>query len=74
MSPEKQLKTPSAPNMDDEFYRVSGETCRTVVAIIDTLSTRGAFKGEELEAIANVRRNCVNLVQMAESRDNAKES
>jgi len=40
-----------------------------IVAIIDAVTTRGAFKGEELEAVGSVRNRIASFVQAAASQD-----
>lgn len=69
---QASAQIPKDRNPTDEFYKISGETCRTVIAIIDALTVRGAFKGEELSSLGKTRDNCVALVQMAETYENSK--
>ena len=38
-----------------------------VVSIIDVCSARGAFKGEELSTIGQLRDQCLQAIQLAEA-------
>jgi hypothetical protein len=40
-----------------------------IVAIIDAVTARGAFKGEELEAVGSVRNRIASFVQAAAPQD-----
>lgn len=55
-------------NPHQPFYDTSNRVCRSVVAVIDTLTQRGAFKGEELSTIGQLRDQSVQLIQMAETQ------
>jgi len=50
-----------------EFYNLSNRVVRTTVAIIDTMTSRGAFRGEELSTIGQLRDQCIQAVQMVEA-------
>lgn len=45
---------------------LSNRVSRSTVAIIDALSQRGAFKGEELSTIGQLRDQAMQLIQLAE--------
>jgi hypothetical protein len=49
-----------------ESYNIGSRVARSTVAVIDTLVQRGAFKGEELSTIGQLRDQAVHLIQMAE--------
>jgi len=51
-----QMSQPQ-PNPDVELYK-------NVIQIIDTVSQRGAFRGEELLTIGVVRQNLVNKLEV----------
>lgn len=59
-------------NAHDEIYEVSNRASRSMVAVIDTMTQRGAFKGEELSTIGNLRDQCIKIIQMAETREQEK--
>ena len=54
------------------FYNASSGAARSTVAVIDALTTRGAFKGEELSTIGQLRDACIQIQAMAESFKSAQ--
>lgn len=52
--------------MHDEIYELSNRVSRSVVAVIDTLVQRGAFKGEELTTIGGLRDQSLRIIQLCE--------
>ena len=63
MEKKKEAKDETKAFMDQ-----SNRVCRSVIAVIDTLTSRGAFKGEELSTIGQLRDQSVQLIQMAETQ------
>ena len=55
----------------NEFYNRSMQMGRAAVAVIDTLAQRGAFKGEELSAVGQLRDNATAVQAQAEAFLNA---
>ena len=57
-------------------YEIGSRVARSTVAVIDTLVQRGAFKGEELSTIGQLRDQAIQLIQLAEaaSAQNANEA
>jgi len=51
-----------------QFLELSAKVSRSSIAIIDAISQRGAFKGEELSTVGQLRDQCVQLVQQVEER------
>lgn len=49
--------------MNQEFIQASAKVFRQTIMIIDALTQRGAFKGEELSTIGNLRDVCNQLTQ-----------
>ena len=45
---------------------LSNRVARSTVAIIDALAHRGAFKGEELSTVGQLRDQALQLIQLAE--------
>ena len=43
------------------------QVSRSSIAIIDTITQRGGFRGEELSTIGNLRDQCTQVVQIVES-------
>ena len=59
----KAKVTPEQQQLNDLANRIS----RSTVAIIDTMVTRGAFKGEELTTIGQLRDQAVQAVSLYET-------
>lgn len=59
----KTKVTPEQQQLNDLANRIS----RSTVAIIDTMVTRGAFKGEELTTIGQLRDQAVQAVSLYET-------
>jgi GAF domain-containing protein len=59
---EEQVADPPAP-----IYETSNRTARSMIAVVDTMCQRGAFKGEELSTIGQLRDQCVQIIQLAEN-------
>lgn len=55
--------TPEQQQLNDLANRIS----RSTVAVIDTMVTRGAFKGEELTTIGQLRDQAVQAVALVET-------
>lgn len=56
-------------NAHDEIYETANRAARSMVAVVDTMTQRGAFKGEELSTIGNLRDQCIKIIQLAEQRE-----
>ena len=54
--------SPEQETLNDLANRIS----RSTVAVIDTMVTRGAFKGEELTTIGQLRDQAVKAVSLVE--------
>jgi hypothetical protein len=52
--------------VDSPIYDLANRTGRSVVAVIDTVTARGGFRGEELTTIGNLRDQAMQLVKLAE--------
>ena len=51
-----------------QFLELGAKVSRSSIAIIEAISQRGAFKGEELSTVGQLRDLCVQLVQQVEER------
>ena len=64
-------KTPKAErtvsNDHAHVYDLSNRVSRSVIAVIDTMTQRGGFRGEELTTIGRLRDQAVQLVQVCET-------
>lgn len=63
---KKEIPMPEEDN-HSEIYDLSNRVCRSVVAVIDTLTQRGAFKGEELSTIGGLRDQSLRAIQLCET-------
>lgn len=48
-------------------YEQMNQIARSTIAIIDTITQRGGFRGEELSTIGNLRDQCTNAIQVVET-------
>ena len=51
----------------EELQELSNKTSRSTVAVIDSMTQRGAFKGEELSTIGGLRDQCIQIIQICEN-------
>jgi len=47
--------------------QMSNQVARSTIAVIDAVTQRGGFRGEELSTIGQLRDQCVQIIQLAES-------
>jgi hypothetical protein len=52
-----------------EITKLANRTARSTVAVIDAITQRGGFKGEELSTIGQLRDQCIQLMQLAEAAE-----
>ena len=59
-----------------QLREVSNRTSRSMIAVIDAMTQRGAIKGEELSTLGQLRDQCSQMVTMCETyqQDQAAES
>ena len=50
----------------DQLNDIVNRISRSTIAVIDAITQRGGFKGEELSTIGQLRDQCVQAVQLAE--------
>ena len=55
--------------MSDQITSLANRTARSTVAVIDAITQRGGFKGEELSTIGQLRDQCIQLMQLAEAAE-----
>jgi len=46
---------------------LANQASRSTIAVIDAVTQRGGFRGEELSTIGGLRDQCVQIVQLVES-------
>ena len=62
MAKEKETKQDHS-----EIYDLANRVARSTVAVVDALTSRGAFKGEELSTIGQLRDQGLQIIQLAET-------
>ena len=50
-----------------ELQDIANKASRSTVAVIDAMTQRGAFKGEELSTIGGLRDQAAHVIQLAEA-------
>lgn len=53
----------------DQITQLANRVSRSTVAVIDAITQRGGFKGEELSTIGQLRDQCIQLMQLAEAAE-----
>lgn len=51
----------------EQLGDLSNRIARSTVAVIDAITQRGGFKGEELSTIGQLRDQCVQAISLVES-------
>jgi len=59
--------------MDSEVVELVNRVCRSTVAVVDTVTGRGGFRGEELSTIGQLRDQCIQVIQRLEDAAAAEE-
>jgi hypothetical protein len=59
--------------MNTEMIDLVNRVARSTVAVVDTVSSRGGFRGEELSTIGQLRDHCINLIQQVEAAQSEEE-
>ena len=67
MSDKKEETKEAATDPHAPMYETSNRAARSMIAVVDTMCQRGAFKGEELSTIGTLRDQCVQIIQLAEN-------
>ena len=55
--------------MQEEMIELANRITRSTVAVVDTMTARGAFRGEELTTIGQLRDQCIALIQLIEQAE-----
>lgn len=50
-----------------QLQELANKSARSTVAVIDAMTQRGAFKGEELSTIGGLRDQCIQVIQLVEN-------
>ena len=54
--------------VNEQFVDLVNRITRSTVAVVDTVSSRGGFRGEELSTIGQLRDQCIQLIQELEAK------
>jgi hypothetical protein len=49
-----------------QLQEIANRSSRSMVAVIDAVTQRGGFKGEELSTIGQLRDQCIQVIQLCE--------
>lgn len=62
----EQIPLEASVSEHDQMYDLANRCGRSVIAVVDALTQRGAFRGEELTTIGQLRDQAMQMVQLAE--------
>ena len=57
----------SEKTQQQQLNDLANRVGRSTIAVVDAVTQRGGFKGEELSTIGSLRDQCVQIVQLVES-------
>ena len=60
--------------VNEQFVDLVNRITRSAVAVVDTISSRGGFRGEELSTIGQLRDQCIQLIQELEAKQSEAEN
>jgi len=58
---------------NQQLMDLANRVTRSTVAVIDTVTGRGGFRGEELTTIGQLRDQCIALIQLVEQMQSESE-
>ena len=53
-------------NNDEELMKLANQVSRSTVAVVDAVTQRGGFKGEELSTIGQLRDQAIQVISLVE--------
>lgn len=56
-----------AENKYEELMKLANNVSRSTVAVVDAITQRGGFKGEELSTIGQLRDQSIQVISMVEN-------
>lgn len=56
----------SENTVNQQLIELANRVPRSTVAVVDTVTGRGGFRGEELTTIGQLRDQCIALIQLVE--------
>ena len=51
----------------DQLVELANRVSRSTIAVVDAITQRGGFKGEELSTIGQLRDQCIQVVSLVET-------
>lgn len=51
----------------ERINKLANQSARSTIAVIDAVTQRGGFRGEELSTIGGLRDQCVQIIQLVEA-------
>jgi len=51
----------------DQLVELANRVSRSTIAVVDAVTQRGGFKGEELSTIGQLRDQCIQVVSLVET-------
>ena len=67
MAEEKKTEAKAETDQHAQIYEISNRAARSTIAVIDALTQRGGFKGEELSTIGTLRDQSISIIQLCEN-------
>ena len=68
MTEEKKTETAeTTEDQHDQIYEIANRAARSTIAVVDALTQRGGFKGEELSTIGTLRDQSISIIQLCEN-------
>ena len=65
--PETEVAQPVEKTPEQEIVETANRAARSTIAVIDAVTQRGGFKGEELSTIGGLRDQCIQIIQISEA-------
>tara|TARA_B100000900_G_C20591980_1_gene721945 strand:+ start:2973 stop:3179 length:207 start_codon:yes stop_codon:yes gene_type:complete len=56
----------------DELMKLGNQVARSTVAVVDAVTQRGGFKGEELSTIGQLRDQAIQIISLIEQMEQEK--
>ena len=63
----EKTETPEVSEDTKKAMELLNQISRSAIAVIDTVTQRGGFRGEELSTVGNLRDQCTQGVQVVEA-------
>lgn len=67
MTEAEAAAQPIGDEPHSQIYDISNRSARSTIAVIDAITQRGGFKGEELSTIGQLRDQSIQIIQLCEN-------